>query len=166
MRNTYEEIADRDGLTVEQVERIMQLRSENEYLRSLAQEKQTHEKEQQINETVAGWYKQADEMKPQYPDFNLDEWAGNSQFMQLLQSGIDVRTAYEVVNIDNIKANVAKTMEQNVYQNVRAKGQRPVENATKIVPGVVVKASVKDLDAKDRAEIARRVSMGETIKFD
>ena len=162
-QEVYETIADRDGLTVEQVREIETLKLENARLR---EKTQTVEQETAMNQRIADWKSQADTMKTEYPDFNIDEWASNEQFMNLLFAGVNVKSAYEVCNISGIKANVAKQMEKNVVSNIQAKGQTKIkENGLNPSAGMTIKASVKDLTKEDRAEIARRARMGETITF-
>lgn len=159
----YETIADRDGLTVEQVKEIQTLKEENARLRQVTS---TVEQDTALNQRIAGWKTEADTMKAEYPDFNIDDWASNDQFMNLLFANVSVKSAYEVCNLSGIKANVAKQMEKNVVSNIQAKGTNKIkENGTNPSPAITLKASVKDLTKADRAEIARRVRMGETISF-
>jgi hypothetical protein len=161
--NSIESIADRDGLTVEQAREVQKLRRENEQLRNVTQ---SGEQERIINQRIAEWQSQAKAMEKDYPDFNLDAWADNEKFMQMLSSGIDVKTAYEVCDISNVKANVAKQMERNVLSDIQARGSKKLpENGVTNTPGMTVKSSVGALTRDDRAEIARRVARGEQIQF-
>lgn len=159
---TYERLADEEGLTTEQARRLKQAERENKQLKSVF-----HEQEQQkvINETIAEWNRQADALKQTYSDFDFNQWTTNKQFMDLLGAGIDVKTAYEIVDLPNIKAGTARQAERNVVANIQAKGRKIPENGVNGTPGMVVKASVKDLSKADREEIARRAMRGETIKF-
>jgi hypothetical protein len=89
--------------------------------------------------------------------------------MRLLKSGVPVQHAYEVVHINEIKQNnavhVAKQTSKATADNIRARGNRPKENAGSATPGVQYKSDVSKLTKKDRAEIAKRVARGETISF-
>jgi hypothetical protein len=161
--SSIENIADRDGLTVEQAREVQRLRRENEQLRTTTQ---SIEQEKIINQRIADWQRQANEMVKDYPDFNLDAWANNDKFMSMITAGVDVRAAYEVCDISNIKSNVAKQMERNVVSNLQARGGKKLsENGMANAPGMTVKASVNALSREDRAEIARRVARGENIQF-
>lgn len=167
-----EQLADAKGMTVEQFKRMRQLEAENEQLRLRTQ---TAEAQIKVDEQVAEWYRQADELRGTkenpglYPDFDLRAETQNPQFLSLLKAGIDVKTAYEVVHMDDIKNTIAKTtakkVENNVTANIQAKGMRPVENGVNNNSGVIVKSDVRQLTKKDRAEIARRAQMGDTITF-
>ena len=52
-----------------------------------------------------------------------------------------------------------------IEDNIKAKGNRPQESAAKGTQGVIIKSDPSKLTAEDRAEIARRVMMGEEITF-
>ncbi len=87
----------------------------------------------------------------------------------MLRAGVDVKTAYEVIHMDDIKTTVAqaagKQAETNVTNNIRAKGQRPAEAGAASPAGIIVKNDVHALTPSDRKEIARRVARGEKISF-
>jgi hypothetical protein len=167
-----EELADKAGMTVEQFKRSRQMQAENEQLKLKVQ---TIEAQKRMDDQITEWYKQADELigtpeKPGlYPEFNLKVETQNPQFMSLLKSGVGVKAAYEVVHMDDIKNNIAKTtakkVENNVTANIQAKGMRPAENGVNNNSGVVVKNDVRQLTKQDRAEIAKRAQMGQAITF-
>jgi len=158
--NTLGDLADKEGLTIEQAKEIVKLKNENKRFKNKFQ---TEEQEQIINQRVAQWYKESDVLKQTYSDFSLQEWANNAQFMGLLEANIDVKTAYEICNLNNIKAKTAKEVEKSVIENIKVKGIRPTENGLNQTPGVIIKSKVEEFTRKDRAEIARRVAMGEKI---
>ena len=87
----------------------------------------------------------------------------------MLKAGVPVKLAYEVRHMDEIKAgvaqNTAKQTEKQVVESIRAKGSRPSENGTSSQSGFTVKDDVSKWSKKDRAEIAKRVARGETIKL-
>jgi hypothetical protein len=93
----------------------------------------------------------------------------NPQFQRLIRSGIDVKTAFEVIHKDEIipaaMQYTAKTVEQKVVNNIRANGMRPSENGVTSKSPVEVKSDVSKLTKADRQEIIRRVRQGEKISF-
>mgnify|MGYP000640554912 CR=1 FL=1 len=110
---------------------------------------------------------QADALKEIYPDFSFDEEVENKDFLQLLQNGIDVRTAYEVAHHDEIMRGAmqmasAKTAER-VTDGIRAKGLRPPENVSS--KPVEQKIDISKLTAKDIDELSKRAARGEKITF-
>lgn len=159
----YEDLADKEGLPIDKARELTQMKQENQLFKTQAESVQH---QQQLEQKISDWYKQADALKQTYPDFNIDNFGDNKQFTDLLMAGIDVKTAYEICDIETIKSGIAKQTERNVVQNLQtSKGKRPVENGTNITPGITVKSSVKDLSKVDRAEIARRAMLGEKITF-
>ena len=77
--------------------------------------------------------------------------------------------AYKVIHMDSIMQGNAQVVAQQTSKatadNIRARGNRPKENAGSATPGVTYKSDVSKLTRKDRAEIARRVARGENISF-
>lgn len=160
----WEELADKEGLTVEQYKMKQKLESENASLKKVQNDIQAQQKTQQIYQA---WLQEADTIKANdYPDFNLEAELSNTQFVNLIGSGhIDLKTAYEVLHMGEIKSGVAKKAESNVANTIRANGQRPSENGTASQSGVITKSDVSKLSRQDREEVARRVARGEKIEF-
>jgi hypothetical protein len=170
--DSIESLAEAAGLTVEQYEQNMRIRAEN---RQLKASQSSADAEAKLNAQVAKWYEESTALigtpeKPgPYPTFNLKTEIQNDQFLSLLKSGVSVKAAYEVVHMSEILANtavaVAKQTETGVIDNIKARGNRPEENAAKgSSQGVLIKADVSKLTKEDRAEIARRAARGENIQ--
>jgi len=162
----FEEEAMKKGMTVEQFKQIRKMERENENLRQRMQEQQTRERADKL---YASWLEQAESAKKVYPGFDLHNEMGNSKFLDLLKSNIDVRTAYEVVHKDEIipaaMQFTAKTVEQKLANKVIANGARPSENGISSQGAALVKNDVSKLTKADRQEIIRRVQRGEKIRF-
>ena len=88
----------------------------------------------------------------------------------MLQNGVSVEAAYKAMHFDEMlggaMAATAKNVSSQVAKNIQARASRPVEGAVNSQPGAIVKANVSQLSKADRAEIARRVAEGETIKWE
>ena len=125
--------------------------------------------QQQADIQYQQWVMEADELKAIYPEFNLQDEMDNPKFKSLLKAGIPVQHAYEVVNLNAIKQNnaisVASQASKATADNIRARGNRPKENAGSATPGIIYKSDVSKLTKKDRAEIAKKVARGEVISF-
>lgn len=162
----WEKTAEDAGLTVEQYQAMQKLERENAELRAMKQRRQASDAAQQ---QVSRWMQESEGLKSIYKGFDLRAEMENPQFMAMLKSGVPVKSAYEVVHMEDIKAGIAqmtaKATEKQVTDNIRAKGQRPPENGTSAQSAFTVKDDVSKLSRKDRAEIARRVARGETIAF-
>ena len=57
------------------------------------------------------------------------------------------------------------TTEKQVVDGIRAKGARPAEVGMTSSSGFIIKDDASKLTRQDRAEIARRATMGEKIRF-
>jgi hypothetical protein len=162
----FEEEALEKGITVEQLKEIRKMERENADLKRQMEEQNRREN---ANKIYAQWMDQAEQAKAIYPSFDFRTEMQNPQFVNLLRSGIDAKTAFEVIHKDEIipaaMQYTAKTVEQKLTNKVIANGARPAENGNSSQGATVVKSDVSQLTKADRAEILRRVSRGERITF-
>jgi hypothetical protein len=162
----FEEEALEKGITVEQLKEIRKIERENSELKKQWEEK---ERKENANKVYAQWMDQAEKAKALYPSLDLRTEVQNPQFMRLLNSGVDVGTAYAVIHKDEIMPAAmqytAKKVEQKLTNKIIANGARPVENGISSQSAVVTKSDVSHLTKADRAEILRRVARGEKITF-
>lgn len=162
----FEEEALEKGITVEQLKEIRKMERENAELKKQMEEKKRKET---ATQQYSEWMRQANEAKKIYPSLDLNAEAKNPQFLRLLNSGVDVGTAYAVIHRDEIMPAAmqytAKTVEQKLTNKIIANGARPAENGNSSQSASVAKSDVSLLTKADRAEIARRVARGEKISF-
>lgn len=159
---TIEELAYQSNMSPEQYKRVKQLERENQ---TFKQQQLTQEQEAQRNQQVNAWIQQEQSVQKMYPEFKLKDWVNNEQFAKLIQTGVTVQAAYEVCDIDNVKNAVVKQAKAATIDNIKAKGNRPKENANTSQQGFIVKNDVSKLTKEDRREIARRASRGDNISF-
>lgn len=162
----YEEEAMENGISVEQLKQIRKIERENADLKRQMQEQSNREN---ANKLYAAWMEQADKVKSIYPAFNLETEMQNPQFVNLLRSNVDVRTAFEVLHKDEIipaaMQYTAKTVEQNLANKFRANASRPSENGTRSQSSVTTKSDVTQLSNDDISEVIRRINRGDRISF-
>lgn len=163
----FEEEASKKGMTVEQYKQFKRLERENAIYRKSQAE---IERQKQIEQVHAKWNEQSIQLKQLYPDFDFSTELNNQNFGKLLSAGLDVKTAYETVHIDDIKNTYAQQTAQKVAekqaQNIQLRQQRPTENGLGgSTTGVIVKNDVRKLSPSDRREIARLAGLGEKITF-
>ena len=162
----FEEEALEKGITVEQLKQIRKIERENADLKRQMEEQNRKEN---ANKTYAMWMEQAEKAKTVYPSLDLRTELQNPQFVNLLRSNVDVKTAFEVLHKDEIipaaMQYTAKTVEQKLTNKIIANGARPAENGNNSQSATVVKSDVSQLSKADRAEIIRRVQRGEKISF-
>lgn len=162
----WSQAAEEAGMSVEQYKQFQKLQRENLALRQAQRKRQSQQAAQQ---QLQKWYGEAEQMKTDYPEFDLAAESKDPQFLSMLRSGVPVRLAYEVKHMDEIKAgvaqNTAKTTEKQVVEGIRAKGTRPAENGTSSQSAFVVKDDPSQWTKKDRAEVVKRAARGEKIKL-
>ena len=162
----FEDEAMKKGLTVQQLKEMRKMEKENAELRRQMSEKETQE---QASKLYSAWLQQETATKAVYPSFDLKAEMNNPEFVKLLRSNVDVRTAYEVLHKDEIipaaMQFTAKTVEQKLTNKIMAGGSRPAENGMKSQSAAVIKSDVSQLSKADRQEIIRRVQRGEKIRF-
>lgn len=169
----YEQRADIEGMTIEQVKRLDQLQRQNNMLMRTEQQRMA-EQEAQVaearkNEQVQQWLTEAEGVTQAYPGFNLEAELTQPRFQAMLKAGVPMQDAYRAMHFDELQAQTAQATaaqtEKAVTSNIRAKGNRPLENGTTSQASFVVKDDVSRLTKADRAEIAKRALRGERISF-
>ncbi len=166
----YEQEALERGITVQQLKELRKMERENAELKKQMNE-QMNEKNRRdkASKQYAVWMNQAQQARLTYPSLDLNVEAKNPQFLRLLNSGVDVGTAYAVIHKDEIipaaMQYAAKVVEEKTVNNIIAGGARPAENGISSQSASLTKSDVSQLTKNDRAEIMRRVARGEKITF-
>lgn len=160
------------GLPVEQAKEISKLKREN---RAFHEQMNFIKSQQMANETRQAWENEAEGLKAQYPDLDIDSEVADQRFQDLLVSltkaGFEnpVQIAYETCHADEVKAaiasHVAQQTEKKVTDNIKAKGSRPVENGASSSNAFSQKVDVSKLTDKEMDEYIKRASRGEMISF-
>lgn len=162
----YEDEALERGLTVAQLKEIKSMERENAQLRQQMEEQRKQEKADAI---YSRWMQEAEQTKQVYPNFDLRAESQNPQFMQLLQSNVPLRTAYEVVHKDDIISGAmqftAKTIAGKVANSVAAGQQRPVEGGLSKQGAFQAGIDPAHMSKAQRLECAQRAARGERITF-
>ena len=162
----WERVAEEKGMTVEQYHAMQRLEQENSELRAI---RQRQIGQQQFQQQIDDWYKQADKVKEIYPSFDFKAEAQNPEFLSLLKNGNTVEHAYKVLHFDELTQNAARvaaqTADAQAQARIKQKASRPSENGTSSKSAVIVKNDVANLTRRERAEIARRVARGDKITF-
>ena len=162
----WEQIAESRGMTVEQFHAVQKLEQENAELRAI-RERQLGQ--QQFQQQIDNWYKEAEAVKEMYPSFDFKAEAQNPEFLSLLRHGNSVEHAYKVLHFDELTQNAARvaaqTADAQAQARIKSKASRPSENGISSKSAVIVRNDVASLTRKERAERARRVQRGEKIIF-
>lgn len=165
--NSYwEEMAEREGMSVKQFRELFRLRRENEVL---AAERENREAESYAAQQMNEWLMAGEELKGEYPEFNFSEEIQNRDFQGLLKAGIPLKLAYEIMHKDEIMNNAVqsaqKETERKIVSNITQRAARPDELGMKPSGGFVLKKDVSALTRKEREELALRAQRGERVSF-
>lgn len=166
----YEDEALRLGIPVEELKKMRKMERENEMLRKERDERKAEEHAaRERAQKYSKWVAEESEAKKVYPNLSLDEEAKNPKFFNLINAGVDVKTAFEVVHRDEMIPTAmqfaSERATQKVANSIRANGARPVENGNASQSATVSKTDPSKLSSSEFEEIRRRVRAGEKITF-
>lgn len=152
------------GISAEQLMRSRQLELENERFRRAQQEQQEKAHREQV---LGEWMRQSEAVKQTFPSFDFEAEIANDNFSSLLSKGIDVMTAYKVCHFDEIQAGTIEAAvhdtQRRVTEDIKARGNRPLENAAGTPAAVRGKLDVKNSTKAQREEWERRILAGEKL---
>lgn len=125
------------------------------------------EQQARIAELQAGWDREAEQLKAQYPDFNMAEVLANPEVEKMMRSGVSMTNAYRSAYFDHIlkqqQAATAQQVEQGVVNRMQQRNARPGENGTRPGGAVQTKIDVSHMSRKEMEEMERRAMRGEVI---
>lgn len=161
-----EEAAYEQGMTVDQYKLVL----EGEQAKQELAELKRQERREQLTEYFTT---QAEAVKTKYNDPDFDFWSmynGNRQFQAMINSGVDVETAYKVTYIDNISAKVANAAaaqaKRAVTNDIIANGRRPVEGGMKANQAPVSsRINIKGLTDQQIEDYIEQARKGKHITF-
>ena len=159
-----EKAAEEAGMDVAAYRQYQKAMRENETLR---RQQQLEQNRKAADRQYAQWMQQAQSVKGEYPDFDLNKEVQNEEFLALLKSGVQMKTAYEVAHLGDIKSGVAQAAKQQtekaVTENIRARGARPLEGGGGAGAALQTKTDVANMDKKELDALISRVMRGEKI---
>ena len=133
----YEKLAMEKGVSTRTARELDKLESQNKHLTEQQQMIQQMERQRvqqaRIAELQAGWDREAEQLKAQYPDFNMAEVLANPE------------------------------VEQGVVNRMQQRNARPGENGTRPGGAVQTKIDVSHMSRREMEEMEKRVMRGEVI---
>lgn len=123
-----------------------------------------------VRKTLEGWQSGAEALKAENPSFDLRMELRDSRFRDLLKAGVDMRTAYDCVHL-NERLDVAvrtacERTRENTVSTIRARGFRPDENGAAGRGGRGVSPpDVSRMTRREREQIEKRCARGEKVYF-
>ena len=167
----YEKLAMEKGVSTRTARELDKLESQNKHLTEQQQMIQQMERQRvqqaRIAELQAGWDREAEQLKAQYPDFNMAEVLANPEVEKMMRSGVSMTYAYRSAYFDHIlkqqQAATARQVEQGVVNRMQQRNARPGENGTRPGSAVQTKIDVSHMSRKEMEEIEKRAMRGEVI---
>lgn len=169
--NLYRERASELGVDVKTAKALQQREQEVESLRT---QQKVSIQQQMMKNHLDRLNRQAQEMKAEYPDFNLEAELNNDMFVKLTQPGmLSVKDAYMAVHRAEIDKARQQAMQQQAMEAaqaaVRAGQARPKENgSTPAAP--ITRVPPAQRSKTERAELRRRImeagARGEKLPID
>lgn len=167
----YEKLAMEKGVSTRTARELDKLESQNRHLTEQQQMIQQMERQRaqqaRIAELQAGWDREAEQLKAQYPDFNVTEVLANPEVEKMMRSGVSMTNAYRSAYFDHIlkqqQAATAQQVEQGVVNRMQQRNARPGENGTRPGGAVQTKIDVSHMSRKEMEEMEKRVMRGEVI---
>ena len=167
----YEKLAMEKGVSTKTARELDKLESQNKQLTEqqqlIRQMERQREQQARIAELQAGWDREAEQLKAQYPDFNMAEVLANPEVEKMMRSGVSMTSAYRSAYFDHIlkqqQAATAQQVEQGVVNRMQQRNARPGENGTRPGGAVQTKIDVSHMSRKEMEEMEKRVMRGEVI---
>ena len=167
----YEKLAMEKGVSTRTARELDKLESQNKQLteqqQMIRQMERQREQQARIAELQAGWDREAEQLKAQYPDFNMAEVLANPEVEKMMRSGVSMTNAYRSAYFDHIlkqlQAATARQVEQGVVNRMQQRNARPGENGTRPGGAVQTKIDVSHMSRKEMEEMEKRAMRGEVI---
>ena len=93
-------------LTPEQMEQFKQFKRYERENAELNQQIRAMQQQDAADNQLRQWWQQGEQLKQQYPSFDLDREAQNPEFLRLLRSGVPVDHAFKLLHMDEIMQGV------------------------------------------------------------
>lgn len=167
-RSFWEEDAAKAGMSVEQYKKYKQLERENQQLLADKRAAASHDAEQ---EAIAQLNAEVEDAKKIYPGLDLEaelnDPVNGANFAKLLNSGIDVKTCYQVIHNDEIMMGAMQYAGQKAAEQVAASVQanrnRPPENGGSNTGAVSGTPDAEHMTKAERRALAARARAGERV---
>lgn len=157
-----EDIAYQKGTTKE---KLLQQQREQQELRNFRAMQEQQRQQAFLNAFTADCDKLSKSNPELYGDIKPEELMQNKDFLQMLAGGISFKRAYDALHVDELVKKQTAKAKKNAIDNVKAKGTRISENATKRTKAASIKLDPSKMTDEQLAELEERAARGERITF-
>ena len=162
----FEKLAMEKGVSVATARQMDKLESENKRLTAAEKfaedQRKAAQRQVEIDRIHAEWDREAEQLKTQYPEFDLEQTLANPEIANLMRLGVSMSNAYRAVYFDQIMAQnesrTAKQVERGVEARIRQRGTRPGGAAQ-------THTDVNALTRKEREQLERAALRGQVVTF-
>lgn len=169
----FEKLAMEKGVRVATARQMDKLESENKRLTAAEKfaedQRKAAQRQVEIDRIHAEWDREAEQLKTQYPEFDLEQTLANPEIANLMRLGVSMSNAYRAVYFDQIMAQnesrTAKQVERGVEARIRQRGTRPGENGTRPGGAAQTHTDVNALTRKEREQLERAALRGQVVTF-
>ena len=169
----FEKLAMEKGVSVATARQMDKLESENKRLTAAEKfaedQRKAAQRQVEIDRIHAEWDREAEQLKTQYPEFDLEQTLANPEIANLMRLGVSMSNAYRAVYFDQIMAQnesrTAKQVERGVEARIRQRGTRPGENGTRPGGAAQTHTDVNALTRKEREQLERAALRGQVETF-
>lgn len=169
----FEKLAMEKGVSVATARQMDKLESENKRLTAAEKfaedQRKAAQRQVEIDRIHAEWDREAEQLKTQYPEFDLEQTLANPEIANLMRLGVSMSNAYRAVYFDQIMAQnesrTAKQVERGVEDRIRQRGTRPGENGTRPGGAAQTHTDVNALTRKEREQLERAALRGQVVTF-
>lgn len=157
-----EDVAYQRGTTKE---KLLQQQKEQQELRNFRAMQEQQRQQAFLNAFTADCEKLSKSNPELYGDIKPDELMQNKRFLQMLGYGIPFKQAYDALHVDELVKKQTAKAKKSTLDNVKAKGTRISENATKRTKAASIKIDPSKMTDEQIAELEERAARGERITF-
>lgn len=169
----FEKLAMEKGVSVATARQMDKLESENKRLTAAEKfaedQRKAAQRQVEIDRIHAEWDREAEQLKTQYQEFDLEQTLANPEIANLMRLGVSMSNAYRAVYFDQIMAQnesrTAKQVERGVEARIRQRGTRPGENGTRPGGAAQTHTDVNALTRKEREQLERAALRGQVVTF-
>ena len=169
----FEKLAMEKGVSVETARQMDKLESENKRLTAAEKfaedQRKAAQRQVEIDRIHAEWDREAEQLKAQYPEFDLEQTLANPEIANLMRLGVSMSNAYRAVYFDQIMAQnesrTAKQVERGVEARIRQRGTRPGDNGIRPGGAAQTHTDVNALTRKEREQLERAALRGQVVTF-
>ncbi len=167
----YEEAASEAGMTVQAYREFKKLEAQRDQM----QQKQEEDIQQQmLRDHFGKLVQQAEELKAQYPGFDLQEELKNERFLKMTspEGGVSVADAFFAIHHNELAPQMMaygmQRAKQQMGQTLQAQRRRPAEGAMKAQgqQAADVKIDPRQLTRKERNRLYDMIHSGKQVTFD